>query len=124
MAGLVDQLKSRVNKHSLYEFLVHGIQYVFPQRPGAIVRGMKTAHSALPLNKLIASADDYVWPDAEGDAKGQAIEPLYPSLVNAAKRDIFLYQTLALIDALRVGRLREKDRAKKELEKLILTNGK
>lgn len=122
-AELLDTSKKNVNKLALHEFLIHGIRYVFPQSPGPIVRGTRTAHSAPPLNKLISSEENYVWPDATGDSKGQAIEPLYPSLVQASKQDSFLYRSLALIDALRVGRVREQNYAKKELEKMIIGNG-
>ncbi len=118
-AGLINQSKSAVSKNALLEFLEYGIQYVFPQMPGPLVRGIKTAHSAAPLNRLIQSEEAYVWPFAEGDTKGQAIIPLYPTLVEAAKKDAYLYQCLALIDALRVGRAREKQFAKKELRKLV-----
>jgi hypothetical protein len=120
LAGLIDLRKSKVSRHALLEFLQRGIGYVFPQQPGAIVRGIKTAHSAPPLNKKISSDESYVWPFPEGDTRGQSIEPLYPTLVKAALQDPFLYQTLALIDALRVGRVREKELAAKELEMLIL----
>lgn len=122
-AELLDSRKKNVNRLALNEFLIHGIRYVFPQRPGAMVRGMKTAHSAPPLNKAISSNENYVWPYAEGQVLGQAIEPLYPSLVQAARDDSFLYQCLALIDVLRVGRTREQNMARKELERFILKNG-
>jgi len=119
-AGLLGNMKSHVNKLALHEFLIHGIRYVFPQSPGPIVRGMRTAHSAPPLSKLISSEENYVWPDATGDSKGQAIEPLYSSVVQASKHDEFLYKSLALIDAMRVGRSREQNLASKELEKMIV----
>ncbi len=122
-ADLIDKNKKNVSRLALLEFLVHGIRYVFPEKPGPIVRGLKTAHSAPPLDKLIESEENYVWPYAHGDAKGQAIEPLYPSVVEASKNDSFLYQCMALIDVLRVGRARELELAKKNLEKMIL-NGK
>lgn len=123
-ADLISKDKRQVSTLALHEFLIHGIRYVFPQKPGSIIRGLKTAHSAAPLNRIISSTEDYVWPDAQGDAKGQAIEPLYPSVVNASKNDSYLYQCLALIDAIRVGRVREQEAAKGELAKLILKNGK
>ena len=47
-ADLLDGKKKRVNRLALNDFLMHGIRYVFPQRPGALVRGMNTAHSAWP----------------------------------------------------------------------------
>ena len=119
-AQLIDYHKRRVFRLALHEFVIHAIQYVFPQSPGPVVRGMRTAHSAPPINKMIRSSEHYVWPDAEGDARGQAIEPLYPTLVRASKQDEFLYEALALIDALRVGRVREKNIAKDELTSIIL----
>jgi hypothetical protein len=52
-----------------------------------------------------------VWPHPEGDVRGEGFEPLYPSAVDAARRDGKLYECLALVDALRVGRAREKNLA-------------
>ena len=49
-----------------------------------------------------------VWPHPEGDVRGESLEPLYPSAVDAARRDQVLYECLALVDALRIGRAREK----------------
>jgi len=49
-----------------------------------------------------------VWPHPEGEVRGESIEPLYPSAVDAARRDSRLYECLALVDALRIGRAREK----------------
>jgi hypothetical protein len=123
-AGLIDESKKLVNRIALLEFLIHGIKYVFPQKPGAITRGLKTAHSAPPLDKKISSEMKYVWPDASGQDKGQAIQPLYSSLVQACRSDDYLYQFLALVDVMRVGKAREQELARKELEKLLSGNGK
>lgn len=46
-------------------------------------------------------------------------EPLHPSAPEAARRDGRLYEILALIDALREGRNRERQIAKEELLKRI-----
>jgi predicted transcriptional regulator len=119
-AGLIDSSRKKVNRLALFELLSHGISYVFPQHPGATVRGVLTAHSALPLNQVINSSEKYVWPYAKGKERGQAVEPLYSTAVTAALKDGLLYELLALVDALRVGRAREKEMAKKELEKRIL----
>lgn len=119
-AGFIDASGRRVNKLALMEFLQYGIKYVFPQQPGALVRGIATAHSALPLSKIIKSDEQYVWASANGNLRGQNILPLYPSVVKAVKEDQKLYELLALIDALRVGRAREKEIAIKELKKRIL----
>ncbi len=119
-AGLLAKDKKRVMKAALLEFLQYGLPYVFPQQPGALVRGIPTAHSAPPLNKFIESNELYVWPSAKGNARGQAIEPLYSSVVTAIEKDRLLYELLALVDALRVGRVREKQFAMEELTKRLL----
>lgn len=119
-AGLLDENRKKVNKLALTEFLLHGIAYVFPQQPGAIVRGVLTAHSAEPLNQMIHSSEKYVWAYAKGSERGQAIEPLYKTAIEATLKDKELYELLTMVDAIRVGKVREKELAKKELEKRIL----
>lgn len=123
VAGLIDKGKQKVMRQALLEFLVHGLRYVFPQEPGALVRGVPTAVSAPPLDKLFMSSDKLVWPYSKGVERGQAIEPLYPSVVEACLKKPELHELLALVDALRVGRVRERELAKVELEKRIL-NGR
>jgi DNA-binding transcriptional ArsR family regulator len=119
-AGLIDSTKKKVNKLAFTELLLNGISYVFPQQPGPIVRGLLTAHSAQPLNKIINSNENYVWPYAKGLDRGQAIEPLYSTAVQASLKDQNLYELLTLVDAIRVGRTREKELAKTELKKRLL----
>lgn len=119
-AGLVDVTGKKVMKLALVEFLQNGVKYTFPQRPGAIVRGIATAHSAAPLNNIIKSDEHYVWPSGKGNLRGQAITPLYPSVVDAVQNDKLLHELLALVDAVRVGRAREKEIAIKELRIRIL----
>ncbi len=110
------------NVHALFEFLEHGVRYAFFAVPGRVTRGMATAHSAAPLNALLQSGADlpFVWPDPEGETRGQAIEPLYPSVPAAARRNASLYEMLALVDALRCGGARERKLALQELESRIL----
>jgi hypothetical protein len=98
------------------EFLIHGVKYAFPSQRGEATRGMATAHAAPPLNKTIVLADlPPVWPDAEGDVRGVTLEPLHKTAPRAARRDPVLYELLALIDALREGRVRERQLAAKAL---------
>lgn len=119
-AGLLDGSGKKVMRLALMDFLQYGLAYVFPQKPGPVVRGVPTAYSAPPMNKEIQSDELYVWPSASGKARGHGIVPLYPSVVEAALKDVKLYQLLALTEALRVGRAREKEIAVKELKKRIL----
>lgn len=121
VSRLYDGNQRQILKHALLEFLIHGLKYVFPGEPGSLSRGLPTAHSAEPLKSLLVvdPTDAYVWPDPTGEVRGQAIEPLYRSVPIAAKNDPQLYVLLSLIDAIRVGRVREQRLAIRELEQKI-----
>jgi hypothetical protein len=120
-AGLLDESGKQVRKQALMEFLQYGILYAFPAKPGPILRGVPTAHSGPPLNTLIEpNGEGYVWPSATGQSRGQAISPLYRNVVKAVKGDPQLHELLSLVDAVRVGRVREKQLAIEELKKRLL----
>lgn len=121
-AGLINMERKSVHKAAIYDFLIYGLPFVFPVRPGAIVRGVPTAHSAPPLSSLISSHEHYVWPYEHGDIRGQSIEPLYSKIPQVALKDPDLYALLALSDALRVGLTREKEIARLEMKKYLLNN--
>lgn len=106
---------------SLLEFLVHGVRYAYPPERGALTAGMPTGYAAPPLNKVIVQPSEPppVWPYAEGTVRGYSFAPLYPSVPAAAARDAKLYELLALVDAIRDGRARERSLAAKELEKRL-----
>ncbi|MGF1636254.1 MAG: hypothetical protein ACFCUU_04215 [Cyclobacteriaceae bacterium] len=118
-AGLLFGDDYQVMRQGFFEFLRYGVRYAFPQQPGAIVRGVPTAHSASPLSNQIHGDEPYVWPSAFGQVRGHGIAPLYPKAVDAATKDPELHEVLALIDALRVGRARERNIAVDELRKRI-----
>lgn len=120
IAGLLSEDKKRLMSNNLLDFLEHGLRYVFPAEPGSIQRGILTAHSAPPLNQKISAEEAYVWPWAEGNARGQAIEPLHREVPGACAKDARLYELLVLADAIRLGRVREKQLAVGELRKRIL----
>lgn len=120
IAGLLSMDKKRLLTNNLLDFISHGLAYVYPAEIGAFQRGMPTASSAPPLNQFISSKEITVWPRADGKTRGQAIEPLHPSVPFACDTDPLLYQVLALVDAVRVGRSREKSRAIEELRKRLI----
>lgn len=111
IAGLISSDKKSLNKLSLLDFLKSGLKYVYPIRPGALVRGIGTAHSADPLRNEIMSAEDFVWPSGKGNLRGQAIEPLHPKIPEACLRDRKFYELMALTDAIRIGKVREQKMA-------------
>jgi hypothetical protein len=117
LSGLISNNKKRIMKSAFLDFLIHGIKYVFPQKPGPMVRGIRTAHSTFPLSDLILSNDMYVWPYFEGDSKGFSIEPLHPNVPKACLLDSKLHELLALVDAIRLGNKREFNLAVEELKK-------
>ena len=118
-AGLLFGNENQVMRQAFFDYLSHGIRYSFPQQPGPIVRGVPTAHSAAPLSELIQSDEPYVWPSSKGQLRGHSIIPLYPKVVLAVAKDEKLHEILALIDALRVGRARERNLAMEELKNRI-----
>jgi hypothetical protein len=119
-AGLIDPESRLPLRKPLQDYLLHGVRYAFPAKLGPVVRGLPTAYAARPLSDKISSNDlPPVWPDPEGDIRGVAVEPLYGSVAKAAKRDSLLYELLALVDALRIGRARERNLAEEELKQRI-----
>jgi hypothetical protein len=116
-ARLVDPDTKRVRLEAFRNFLVHGAPYAFPASLKQQTRGMPTAWAAPALADKFNSADQMppVWPDPDGLVQGSAIKPLYASVPGAARRDPELYGLLALVDALRIGRARERALAEKEI---------
>jgi hypothetical protein len=119
--GLFDPLTEKPIKSALEELLIHGLKYVFPAEIGPRARGIPTAYSAPPLSNRIVSQKEeiLVWPSRAGQVLGSRVDPLYPSAPQAVQKDVQLYEMLALIDALRVGRVRERKLAVQELKKRL-----
>lgn len=110
---------------ALEEFLLHGVRYAYAPERGELTRGMPTGYAAPPLNKVIVQPNEPppVWPYAEGTVRGYSFSPLYPTVPAAAARDPKLYELLALVDAMRDGRARERNLAAKELTSRLAAFG-
>lgn len=110
------------NNNNLKEFLAHGIKYVFPVERGGPTRGVRTAEAAPPLDKYFPQ-DDFplppVWPYPNGPVRGISFSPLYKNAPQAASQDPKLHELLALVDAIREGRAREREIAVRELNARI-----
>jgi len=106
----------------LYDFLVHGISVVYLPVKTSVTRGIATGIFSPLFRGRFAGAEDVVlvWPYSRGRETGEGLVPLYPSLPLACSRDPELYQLMAAIDVLRVGRVREKDAAATYLEELLV----
>jgi len=127
-AGLAVQLgdEIRPNIRNLEEFILHGLRYVFLPERSQLCRGMPTAHAAQPLSAVMVDDGEPppVWPDPEGEVRGMAFSPLYKSAPKAARQDSSLYELLALVDAIRGGRAREREIAGEALRKRLERYGK
>ena len=106
---------------ALRAFVINGAPYAYPAVRGEITLGFPTAHAVPPLKGQIQVPEDsiLVWPHPEGDARGEALLPLYEKLPLAAKDDPALYELLALFDALRIGQARERELARRMLEERL-----
>ena len=111
-SGLVDDVSRTARKSALLEFLLHGVRYLIPPVWSGVTRGVPTSYAAPPLNASII-VDDLppVWPHPEGTTRGQGLVPVYRSVPNAALKDPALHEWLALVDAIRSGRARERELA-------------
>lgn len=109
-----------VNAAALLEFLAGGVPYVFPAEPGPDSRGIPTAHAAPPFAGYLGQSQSVVWPSADGHVRGAAVEPLYVSAPETARRNPQLYELLSIVDALRIGRARERQHAKALLHERLL----
>lgn len=119
-AKLYNAKSKSIARNAFYELLIYGVPYFFPTETGKITKGISTAISHNFVQNKIVSDTNYVWPDIEGDLKGETVTPLYPGAIQAAKKDKELHLLLALIDLLRIGRAREITLARNELKKRIL----
>lgn len=114
--------RAKPNRRNLSDFIAHGLKYVFPAKPGAMTRGVPTAFAAPMLESLLMSAGEYicVWPYAEGRVMGQSVEPLFKSVPEAVQNDERLYEYLALVDGIRLGKQREANLAADRLAERLL----
>ncbi len=77
-----------------------------------IIGWAATAASASPLKEALGPGTQaYVWPHEHGDLQGLAVAPLTPGVVHAAPQHPRFHEYMALVDALRVGRARERAQA-------------
>jgi hypothetical protein len=110
----------RPHSKQLAEFALHGARYAFAADKTPSTIGVPTSHSAPAFAGVFApGSEDFVWPHPNGTKRGVGVEPLHPSVPFAAMQDPKLYEMLALFDALRVGRARERGMALERLQALI-----
>lgn len=111
------------NKAACEECLISGVKYFFPAQLGEYTRGIATSYAAPLLEKHFILGDDPipVWPYEGGDRRGLALQPLYRSVPESLTEfpDQLFYELLVLVDAIRTGRVRERNLAIKLLKEKI-----
>ena len=109
-AGLSPLEERKTNLLAFLEFVQHGLRYVCPVALGPVRQGVPTAHAGPDLAELIAFGDDaYVWPYRDGAVRGRSVEPLVPRAAELVTLAPDTYAVLALLDAVRGGRARERN---------------
>ena len=108
---------------NLLEFVLHGVRYIWPAALGPIKRGVPTAFGVEPLASVVTAApgEAPVWAHPAGSAKGPTLSPLYRTAPQAALADPALHRLLALLDALRTGRARERALAAQWIEAELMS---
>ena len=107
IADLLHPEQLVVNRRRFFQFLQHGLRYVFPAEPCGLCTGMPTAFSAPPLKELQIRQDPYVWPLPKGPIRGQTIIPLHHQLPWVCQNDPIIYRFMAIMDAFRLGNTAE-----------------
>lgn len=112
------------NRANVEEFLLHGVSYVIPGNLGAEGRGIPTAWGVEPLRDALAgNGPSPVWPSPAGTSRGPVLEPVSEAAVALASSHPEMSQWLGLVDAIRVGRARERELAASELRRRIWSHG-
>ncbi len=118
-ARLVRSDTRTVHRGALLEFLLGGVPYAFPAELGPETRGIPTAHAGPLLAAEFAAADPVVWPAEHGEYRGAMVEPLYTGATSTFRNNPELYELLTLVDAVRIGRARERHRAQSLLRERL-----
>lgn len=122
-AALYNPDAKRPRRKALEEFLVHGVKYAYPPDIGTVTRGVPTAFASPMLrNKFVhdgTEMDAYVWPHPLGEQRGIGLSPLYKSVPDIAMRDRAMHAALGLLDAIRIGRARERSQAESLLLNML-----
>lgn len=114
----------KVVQHRLYDFLVHAVPVLYYPRRVASIRGIPTALFYSSFRGKFTKPGDLatVWPYSKGKEIGEGLLPIYPSIPIACSQNVELYELMATIEVLRVGKTREKAVALTYLDSLINGN--
>ena len=119
-ARLLVKDSNKVSYSDFQDFVLFGLHYCFPARPGKISRGMLTGvkpgmffTSGFPYTSIT------VWPHELGKHEGFEITPLAPFCYQAALNDSRLRELLAVTETMRVVGREARAWAAYELKKVL-----
>lgn len=108
-AGLYAADSKTVNRANFEDLATHAARFIAPARLGGLTRGVPAAWGAEPIASVIRQPSQEpppVWPDAHGEVRGQALQPLHDAAVQASRESTALAHLLSILDSLRVGDVR------------------
>ena len=109
-----------VEPNALLEWLCYGVRYAYPAQSSGFGRGMPTSWNCEYLvSEMVSPTPAMIWQQPGGEVEGVIIEPIHASAPFAASQNELMYQALAVIDAIRLGKPRELAIARDILTKLI-----
>jgi hypothetical protein len=122
--GLLRDGGQEVVRHAFREWFLFGAKYCFPLKKSGMGRGLASGIGAPPFLEWFDSPAEggWVWPDPEGQSRGEVLKPLVPSVPFAASRDPKLYEWLAVFDVIRGGRARERNLAAQWVDNELKTD--
>jgi hypothetical protein len=105
---------------ALVEWLCYGVRYAYPLESIGYGRGMATSWNCpVLLTDMVPPNPPLVWPVSGGEIEGALIKPIHESIPFASGRDEKLYRAFSLVDAIRGGKPRELEIARRLLTDLI-----
>lgn len=105
---------------ALGEFLIHGVKYAYAPEIGPTTRGVPTAEATPGLRQHFTPGGEiHVWPHPQGEARGLGVSPLFKNVPDVALADDRFHRALGALDAIRMGRIRERRMAEGILLQLL-----
>jgi hypothetical protein len=117
-AGLYNKDSKQVNRANFEELMIHAARFIAPAPLGQITRGVPAAWAAEPISRRVRQGGEEpppVWPDVDGNVRGQAMKPLHPAALRGSQDSPALADLLSMIDSLRAGDARVRQVAAEEL---------
>jgi hypothetical protein len=115
--------RREVARRRVMAFLEHGLAAAFPATPYGEAAGVRTGAGAPGVRGLASSGfANWVWPAAEPEGTGLAVEPLHKRAPDVVRAWPELRTALALVDIVRVnGSARDVGAALEQLRALVLS---